>query len=71
MGAEILIALASSGVLSSVARAAYRWVQSRHADRVTVTVGDQEVSLDLSNREEAAQYLKTLTEPGSEGRRAS
>ncbi|MFB8126191.1 hypothetical protein ACFVG1_33025 [Streptomyces bacillaris] len=56
----IAIAAGLGGLVSTLARLLIAWVRSRHPTRARMRVGGREVNLNLSNPDEAAEYLKRL-----------
>jgi hypothetical protein len=49
-----------SSLLSTFARLLIAWVRSRHPTRARMRIGGREVTLNLSNPDEAAEYLERL-----------
>ncbi|MES4908431.1 MULTISPECIES: hypothetical protein [unclassified Streptomyces] len=49
-----------SGFVSTFVRLLVAWLRSRRPERARMRVNGQEVTLDLSNPNEAAEYLERL-----------
>lgn len=60
---SLIAALGSLTAVSAVARTIALWARSRHPKRVVVQDGEDEVSLDLSNRSEALRFLEKVVNP--------
>ncbi|MFE2988629.1 hypothetical protein [Streptomyces sp. NPDC059262] len=65
---SLIAALGSATALSVVARTIALWARSRHPKRVVVQDGEDEVSLDLSNRREALRFLEKVVDPDRKAR---
>jgi hypothetical protein len=69
MELESLIAvLSSTAALGTAARTLALWIRSRNPRRVVVRDGEEEVSLDLSNRREALRFLREIANSEREKR---
>jgi hypothetical protein len=66
---ESLLAAIGGGAAVSVAvRTIALLLKARHPKRVVLNDGEDEVSLDLSNRREALRYLEKVVDPDRRGR---
>lgn len=64
----LMAALGSVSAASVLLRTIALWVRSRHPKHVVVKDGENEVSLDLSNRGEALRFLQKIADTDREGR---
>lgn len=57
---ELALIVGLSGFFSTLSRLFIAWLRSRHPRRARMKVGGSEVTWDLSDPKEAAQYLENL-----------